>query len=89
MNILRQSPSWGVDAADANTVCNVALLISDHPVFSRGILKQEVCISVEIKPKCGFLPFLRYISEGNAIKKRITRFKMHQPLELREREVQK
>ncbi|KAG5543317.1 hypothetical protein RHGRI_016146 [Rhododendron griersonianum] len=47
MNVLCQSPSWGVDAANPNTICNVALLISDHPVFPRGILEQEVCISVE------------------------------------------
>ncbi|KAI8530753.1 hypothetical protein RHMOL_Rhmol11G0083800 [Rhododendron molle] len=39
------------------------------------------------KPKCGFLPFSRYISEGNVIKMRIACFRMHQSLKLHEREV--
>ncbi|KAF5942894.1 hypothetical protein HYC85_020536 [Camellia sinensis] len=50
-------------------------------------LKGKFSISVEIKPKCGFLPDSRFISEENAIKKRITRFKMHQPLKLHQREI--
>ncbi|KAG5548421.1 hypothetical protein RHGRI_013944 [Rhododendron griersonianum] len=37
--------------------------------------------------KCGFLPFSRYMSEGNVVKKRIARFRMHQSLKLHEREV--
>ncbi|GMP81162.1 hypothetical protein CsSME_00035965 [Camellia sinensis var. sinensis] len=50
-------------------------------------LKGKFSISVEIKPKCGFLPDSRFISEENAIKKRITRFKMHQSLKLHQREI--
>ncbi|PSS31320.1 Inositol-pentakisphosphate 2-kinase [Actinidia chinensis var. chinensis] len=86
-NVLCQRPSWRVDAAKVNTLNNSALLISDHSVFPHGNLKRGFCISVEIKPKCGFLPVSRFISEGNAIKKRISRFKMHQSLKLREREI--
>ncbi|KAL6995715.1 Inositol-pentakisphosphate 2-kinase [Sarracenia purpurea var. burkii] len=86
-NALSQRPSWRVDAAKVNTLCNSALLISDHSVFPRGNLKGEFCFSVEIKPKCGFLPVSRFISEGNAIKKRITRFKMHQSLKYRHGEI--
>ncbi|KAF7140690.1 hypothetical protein RHSIM_Rhsim06G0029700 [Rhododendron simsii] len=86
-NVLCQRPPWRVDAAKVNTLCNAALLISDHSVFPRGSLKDQVCISVEIKPKCGFLPFSKYVSEGNVIKKRISRFRMHQSLKFHEREV--
>ncbi|KAF7144158.1 hypothetical protein RHSIM_Rhsim05G0103100 [Rhododendron simsii] len=50
-------------------------------------LKDQVCIFVEIKPKCRFLPFPRYISVGNVVKKRIAHFRMHQSLKLHEREV--
>lgn len=35
-NVLCQRPSWRVDAAKVNTLCNAALLISDHSVFPRG-----------------------------------------------------
>ncbi|XP_020425159.1 inositol-pentakisphosphate 2-kinase [Prunus persica] len=47
----------------------------------------EPCISVEIKPKCGFLPSSKFIDEGNAIKRSITRFQMHQALKLHQGEV--
>ena len=39
------------------------------------------------QPKCGFLPFSRFIAEGNAIKKSVTRFRMHQILKLHQQEV--
>ncbi|XP_028112049.1 inositol-pentakisphosphate 2-kinase-like [Camellia sinensis] len=55
--------------------------------FCPGNLKGKFSISVEIKPKCGFLPDSRFISKENAIKKRITRFKMHQSLKLHQREI--
>ncbi|XP_034675060.1 inositol-pentakisphosphate 2-kinase-like isoform X3 [Vitis riparia] len=38
-------------------------------------------------PKCGFLPFSRFIAEGNAIKKSVTRFRMHQILKLHQQEI--
>ncbi|CAL5384066.1 unnamed protein product [Camellia sinensis] len=70
--------------------------IKRHPFF-KGVnwplvrcmcnLKGKFSISVEVKPKCGFLPDSRFISEENAIKKRITRFKMHQSLKLHQREI--
>ncbi|KAL7203552.1 hypothetical protein ACSBR2_016766 [Camellia fascicularis] len=86
-NVLCQRPSWRVDAAKVNPLCDYALLISDHSIFPQGNLKGKFSISVEIKPKCGFLPDSRFISEENAIKKRITRFKMHQSLKLHQREI--
>ncbi|XP_052201541.1 inositol-pentakisphosphate 2-kinase isoform X3 [Diospyros lotus] len=85
-NVLCQRPSWRVDAANVNALCNSALLMSDHSVFPKGNLKGNFCISVEIKPKCGFLPISRFISEGNAVKKSTTRFKMHQALKLHQGE---
>ncbi|XAR61729.1 Inositol-pentakisphosphate 2-kinase [Bertholletia excelsa] len=86
-SILSQRPSWRVDAAKVNTLCDSALLMSDHTGFPHGNLKGEFCISVEIKPKCGFLPDSKFISEGSIIKKSITRFKMHQALKLHEKEI--
>ncbi|KAG5048062.1 hypothetical protein JHK85_009165 [Glycine max] len=38
-------------------------------------------------PKCGFIPLSRFISEGTAIKRRITRFQMHQALKLHQGEI--
>ncbi|OVA08748.1 Inositol-pentakisphosphate 2-kinase [Macleaya cordata] len=81
-NILFQRPAWRVDAAKINILCDSALLISDHSVFPDGISKEAPCISVEIKPKCGFLPCSRFIAEGNALKRNISRFRMHQVLKL-------
>ncbi|KAL6981878.1 Inositol-pentakisphosphate 2-kinase [Sarracenia purpurea var. burkii] len=86
-NVLCQRPSWRVDAAEVNTLCDFALLIPDYSVFPCGNLIGKLCISVEIKPKCGFLPASRFIAEGNAIKKSVTRFKMHQSLKLKQREI--
>ncbi|KAK6115318.1 hypothetical protein DH2020_007587 [Rehmannia glutinosa] len=53
--VLRQRPSWRVDAA-----------------------KQ---------PKGGFLPISEFIAEENAVKKRVTRFKMHQVLKLHQGQI--
>ncbi|XP_010254762.1 PREDICTED: inositol-pentakisphosphate 2-kinase-like isoform X2 [Nelumbo nucifera] len=86
-NVLCQRPAWRVDAANINILCDSALLVSDHSVFPHGILKEEPCISVEIKPKCGFLPSSRFIAEGNFIKRSITRFRMHQVLKHHEGEI--
>lgn len=47
-----------------------------------GALKNDFCISVEIKPKCGFLPLSEFIASENTIKRSVTRFKMHQALKL-------
>ena len=35
-NVLCQRRSWRVDAANVNTLCNYALLMSDHSVFPKG-----------------------------------------------------
>lgn len=86
-NILFQRPAWRVDAAKVNINCDSALLISDHSIFPNGILKRDHCISVEIKPKCGFVPSSEYIKEQNAVKKSVSRFRMHQYLKLKQGEV--
>ncbi|CAA0843407.1 Inositol-pentakisphosphate 2-kinase family protein, partial [Striga hermonthica] len=84
--VLLQRPSWRVDAAKVNSLCDSVLLIADHSIFPRvsGTLKEDFSVSVEIKPKSGFLPTSEFIAEENEVKKRITRFKMHQALKLRQ-----
>ncbi|CAM8930841.1 unnamed protein product [Rhodiola kirilowii] len=86
-NALCQRPALRVDAATVNVHCHTALLISDHSVFVQGSVKRRPCICVEIKPKCGFLPYSEFIAEENSIKKRITRFKMHQEFKLHQEEI--
>lgn len=88
-NVLSQRPSWRVNDAKANTQCESALLLSDLSVFPHSALKDEFCISVEIKPKCGFLPTSRYIADENYVKRCITRFKMHQALKLHQGKISK
>ncbi|XP_020238335.1 inositol-pentakisphosphate 2-kinase [Cajanus cajan] len=86
-NVTGQRPAWRVDAARVDTHCDFGLLMSDHSLFVHGSQGSGHCLSVEIKPKCGFLPLSRFISEGNAIKRRITRFEMHQTLKLLQGEI--
>ncbi|KAL6216174.1 PREDICTED: inositol-pentakisphosphate 2-kinase-like [Fragaria vesca subsp. vesca] len=86
-NVNCQRPASRVDAAKVDTECDYVLVMSDHSLFPDGVQEGETCISVEIKPKCGFLPSSEYIDEGNAIKRRITRFRMHQALKLHDGEV--
>ncbi|XP_031399085.1 inositol-pentakisphosphate 2-kinase-like isoform X2 [Punica granatum] len=88
-NINGRRPVWRINAAKVNRDCKHALLLSDHSCFPRGIMNDEPCISIEIKPKCGFLPSSRYIAKRNAIKRSITRFKMHQALKFHDKEVSK
>ncbi|KAJ6808181.1 inositol-pentakisphosphate 2-kinase IPK1-like [Iris pallida] len=88
-NVHNQRPAWRVEVAGVDTLCDSALLISDHSVFpsSKGTLVADLCFAVEIKPKCGFLPSSEFISKRNAIKKRITRYEMHQFLKLKRGEI--
>jgi inositol-pentakisphosphate 2-kinase len=86
-NISRQRPSWRVDDAAVNTRCDSALVMSDHSIFPIGNAKEEFCISVEIKPKCGFLPVSSFVAEDNYVKRSTSRFKMHQTLKLNQRKI--
>ncbi|KAI5010504.1 hypothetical protein ZWY2020_012641 [Hordeum vulgare] len=85
-NVLSARPSWRVNASAIDTSADSALLISDHSLFS-GKPRGSSCIAVEIKAKCGFLPSSEYISRENAIKKQVTRYKMHQHLKFHQGQV--
>ncbi|KAI3717650.1 hypothetical protein L1987_69404 [Smallanthus sonchifolius] len=85
--VLLHRPSWRVDDGRINTLLDSAILMSDHSIFPHAVHEEEVCISVEIKPKCGFLPTSRFIREENAVKKRISRFRLHQILKFHQRKV--
>ncbi|KAK2398195.1 Inositol-pentakisphosphate 2-kinase [Trifolium repens] len=86
-NVLSQRPASRVDDSRVDTQCDFGLLMSDHSIFPHGNKESIPSISVEIKPKCGFLPHSTFISEGTAIKKRVTRFEMHQALKLQRGEI--
>lgn len=45
---------------------------------------QESCLCVEIKPKCGYLPITRLITEDRVIKKHVSKFEMQQYVKRRE-----
>lgn len=87
-NVLSSRPAWRVNASAIDTNADSALLISDHSLFS-GKPSGNSCIAVEIKAKCGFLPSSEYISKENSIKKRVTRYKMHQHLKFHQGQVSK
>eukprot|EP01018_Ginkgo_biloba_P008467 Gb_08527 [translate_table: standard] len=81
-SICNQRPAWRIEAAKIDLQSDFALLISDHSLFLQGPYNFSPCISIEIKPKCGFLPCSRFISAGNHMKKCVSRFAMHQCLKL-------
>ncbi|MFS7962660.1 putative inositol-pentakisphosphate 2-kinase [Helianthus anomalus] len=86
--VLLHRPSWRVDNGGVNTLLDSALLMSDHSIFPHAVHEeQQVCISVEIKPKCGFLPTSGFIREENAAKRRISRFRLHQILKFHQRKI--
>ncbi|KAI4389935.1 hypothetical protein MLD38_002101 [Melastoma candidum] len=87
-NIESSRPSSRISASKVDTLCESALVISDHSLFPSGNPKEDICISVEIKPKCGFLPSSRYVVKRNAIKRRVTRFRMHQVLKFQNHEIE-
>ncbi|KAL5215516.1 hypothetical protein ABZP36_006917 [Zizania latifolia] len=87
-NVLSSRPAWRVNASTIDAGADSALLISDHSLFS-GNPRGSSCIAVEIKAKCGFLPSSEYISNENAIKKQVTRYKMHQHLKFHLGEISK
>ncbi|KAF6146485.1 hypothetical protein GIB67_037785 [Kingdonia uniflora] len=86
-NILCQGPAWRVNASKVNPLYDSVLLISDHSIFPDGIINVAPCISVEIKPKCGFLQNSKFIAEANAVKRTISRFQMYQVLKLHQGEI--
>ncbi|RID44997.1 hypothetical protein BRARA_I01755 [Brassica rapa] len=84
--VTKQRPPWRVNAANVDTSHDSALILNDHSLFSQGTSSGD-CLSVEIKPKCGFLPTSRFISEENKLKRSVSRFKMHQILKLEQNEI--
>ncbi|KAK8696168.1 hypothetical protein V6N13_001305 [Hibiscus sabdariffa] len=86
-NVTCRRPACRIDSSQVDVNRDSVLIISDHSVFMNGTLKGGPCITVEIKPKCGFLPISRFISEENAVKRTTTRFKMHQELKLHNQEI--
>lgn len=86
-NVASQRPAGRVDVSRVDTQCDFSLLMSDHSIFPQGSQGSIPSLSVEIKPKCGFLPTSRFISEETAIKRRKTRFEMHQALKLQHGEI--
>ncbi|KAK8580884.1 hypothetical protein V6N12_071134 [Hibiscus sabdariffa] len=86
-NVTFHRPAWRVDSSQVDVNRDSVLILSDHSVFPNGNLKDEPCITVEIKPKCGFLPISRFIAEENAVKKTVVRFRMHQVLKLLNQEI--
>ncbi|XVE69839.1 hypothetical protein DITRI_Ditri10aG0023900 [Diplodiscus trichospermus] len=86
-NVASYRPVWRVDSSLVDVNRDAVLIISDHSIFPNGTLKGIPCITVEIKPKCGFLPISRFIAEENAVKRTITRFRMHQALKLHNKEI--
>ncbi|EOA35203.1 hypothetical protein CARUB_v10020353mg [Capsella rubella] len=79
---------WRANAANADTNRSSVLLMDDMTLFDHGhVDDHNPCLTVEIKPKCGFLPSSSFIAEENVIKKSITRFEMQQVLKLRGNEI--
>ncbi|KAG6555800.1 hypothetical protein Mapa_002439 [Marchantia paleacea] len=84
-NIAHRRPAWRAETGSLIVSSGIGLLISDHSSFSipRDILTElPPTITVEIKPKCGFLPVSPVIKEENLIKTTVSRFAMHQTLKL-------
>ncbi|GLJ09623.1 hypothetical protein SUGI_0112930 [Cryptomeria japonica] len=86
-NIYKKRPEWRIRDTRINLQSGYALLMSDHATFSQGLDGAAPCISVEIKPKCGFLPCSSFISSENHLKRLVSRFAMHQHLKLSQQEV--
>ncbi|BBN10612.1 inositol-pentakisphosphate 2-kinase [Marchantia polymorpha subsp. ruderalis] len=84
-NIAHRRPAWRAETGSLILSSGIGLLISDHSSFSipRDILTEmPPTITVEIKPKCGFLPVFPVMNEDNLIKTIVSRFAMHQTLKL-------
>ncbi|KAK9765859.1 hypothetical protein K7432_005471 [Basidiobolus ranarum] len=58
----------------------IGLICSDHTKLSSALFPPEHVISIEIKPKWGFLPNSEYISDCNQLKRKVCRYCMHQYL---------
>lgn len=60
--VLRQRPSWRVDAAKVNPLCDSVLVIADHSIFPSGIIYIFFFLSSDIVLTHGTLActFLTY-----------------------------
>ncbi|CAL9238247.1 unnamed protein product [Arabidopsis halleri] len=86
--VTSQRHSWRANEVSVDTNRSFALLMDDFTIFSHGQIEDhKPCLTVEIKPKCGFLSSSSFIAEENVIKKSISRFEMYQVLKLRENKI--
>ncbi|KAG7649975.1 Inositol-pentakisphosphate 2-kinase, partial [Arabidopsis thaliana x Arabidopsis arenosa] len=86
--VTSQRHSWRANTLSVDTNRSFALLMDDLTIFSHGQVEDhKPCLTVEIKPKCGFLSSSSFIAEENVIKKSISRFEMYQVLKLRENQI--
>ncbi|VFQ79394.1 unnamed protein product [Cuscuta campestris] len=81
-NALQVRPPWRIDAAKVNLLSDSAILMSDHSTFPHGYNYLAFFRFPWTQPKCGFLPQSEFIKGSNAVKRRISRFKMHQALKV-------
>lgn len=42
-NIIYQRPAWRVDSAQVDKHCDSVLLMSDHSLFTHGIIQMSFC----------------------------------------------
>ncbi|ORX89322.1 DUF941-domain-containing protein [Basidiobolus meristosporus CBS 931.73] len=59
---------------------SVGLICSDHSKVASTLFPPEHVLSIEIKPKWGFLPNSPHISQTNRVKRKVCRYCMHQYL---------
>lgn len=86
-DVLAKQREWRRNDSKMDMTAGVALLITDHslfPIVPGRVKDLPQTITIEIKPKWGYLPDAATISEENSVKRHVTRFAMHQHLKLQQ-----
>ncbi|EFJ06034.1 hypothetical protein SELMODRAFT_136205 [Selaginella moellendorffii] len=80
-HIRANRPAWRAEEADLDFSSKNVLAVCDHTLFP-GLANESdsPTLSIEIKPKWGYLPQSDAISTENHVKKVVSRFAMHQLL---------
>ncbi|KAJ5068177.1 inositol polyphosphate kinase 1 [Anaeramoeba ignava] len=87
--ISKQRPKFRRETTQINLKTNYNIVQPNHSIFPKiSEENYKSCLSIELKPKCGFIPNSPFIDKNNQFKKQFSRYFLHQRLKKKKGEIE-